>query len=139
PDLLPLLDGLHRRPRRDPAQQRHLHRVFLPMLPLLLDILRSKVQAPALVESALEVLLGFERRDVLVDRSQRCEIQPSRDLLVARTVPVVFDKPRYEVQHLLLPLGNSHRTSLAIVGEEKEKSQASTLALAVLPSPQPDD
>src|SRR5207249_1863685 len=133
--------SLHRRPGGDAPEQRHLERSVLPA-PAFVDVFRPQVQTPALVETALQVLFGFERRDVLVDRRERSQIQAVGNFFIAWTVAVVFDEPRHEVQNLFLPLGNRHCTSSLfsllilhfIVGEEKGKvKNKSSLRLSTQP------
>src|ERR1700683_4664092 len=86
------------------------------MLALLFVIARRNFQRPALIESALDVMLGLQRHDVLVHSGQRSQAQPVGDFLIAGTVPLLVQETGEEVQEFLLPFGKGHSD---IVGEEK--------------------
>ena len=51
---------------------------------------------------ALEIVLRLQRRDVLVDRGQRRELQCLRDLFITGAESVLDDELRDEVHHFLL-------------------------------------
>ena len=76
------------------------------MPPLLLDVLRPEIERTALVEAARQILFGFESGDVLVHGRQRRQIEPSCDLLIARTIAVVGNEFRNEIENLFLTLGD---------------------------------
>jgi hypothetical protein len=104
-----LLHRFDRRPRRNPSEQRNLG-AGRPCAPLFLEILGRELERPALIEPTLEISLGLEHRDVFVDCCERRQIQPGRDLFIARAIPVLVHKIRDEIEHLLLPLGECHRS-----------------------------
>jgi hypothetical protein len=63
-----------------------------------------------LIEQAPQVITRFERLDVLVNGCERRELEPLGQFLIAGTVAIVFNEIRDEVEHFLLPLGQSHDT-----------------------------
>ena len=65
---LVLLHGLHRSARRDAPHQRYLRQGFGPPLPR--QVLLGQLQGTALVETARQVVLRLEHRDVLVHGGQ---------------------------------------------------------------------
>ena len=61
-----------------------------------------------MIEQAAQIVARLERLNVLVHRGQGREMKPLGEFLVAGAVAVLFDEVRDEVQHFLLPLGQSH-------------------------------
>ena len=69
-----------------------------------------------MIEQAAQIVARFERLDVLVHGGEGGQMQTLREFFVAGAVAVLFDEVRDEVEHFLLPLGQSHAS---IVGRTK--------------------
>src|SRR5271167_4542440 len=102
----------------------------MPVENLLADLLGqlSYFDGAALVVAATNESLLLERREMLVHRRERGELQRVRDLLEARRVAVLVDEANEVVQYFFLPFCQCHRKSptgsvLAsfTVGEPKAK------------------
>src|SRR5262245_12140679 len=66
-------------------------------------------------------MLGFEREDVLVYRGQRSELETVGDFFVARTVSVLLQKSRQEIEKFLLAFRKCH---VGIVRRKKSEPQS---------------
>ena len=94
--------------RRNPAKQRQfldlsLHHLVLHGLWQLHNFNRT-----ALVISAPDETLLLERRDVLVNRRERRQLQSLADLLKTRRVAVLRLKGDQVIQHFFLPFCQRH-------------------------------
>ena len=81
-----------------------------------LNILRRNFERTTLIEKPAQIVARFERLYVLVHGGEGGEMKPLRQFFVAGTIAVLFDEVRDEVEHFLLPLGQSHAY---IVGRTK--------------------
>ena len=95
-------------PRRDPPRERQLDHV--PVENFLAHRLRQlrHLDRPALVVAAPDESLFLERREMLVHRRERRQLQRVRDLLEARRVAVLVDKADQVVQDFFLPFRQRH-------------------------------